>query len=858
METFPLQIFQFPETPGNNWEFFWLKFPYGVPGILTFIVGIFLSYFSFQRIKKSPPEERSFAINLTLTFFSFGFYGLLLTTRAWIQNIDDLVLSNDILYFFVTPLAPAAHYLAYYITGKKNKVLLYWSYLCWVLTGLVYIGILTGNGFLTDAFELPFGKYPKGSAFIRPWGLVSPLGYLFLILPTFIYYRNHLRANYHPALYHGINLLFLFASSNAPAVLGYKVYPGGFFLFIPLGIVAFGVFRSDFLDVNELLFQKNGMFYFIFGLLSFVLLSISFGVSFGFSPSAYFDSKWFPYGIPPLVSVFVSVFLSIVVAGADPSSRLNQLCAFALILSGFYGMQSVLLKLNIDYLIQLRISQLNFLIFSFVPSVMVRLVFEAIAKPKPKWLILVDLGCVICAAFSLTPFLFFGYYDFPWSRIHHGGPIEIFIGIVGGTSLTMMLYTFYMNRETINTASSRILGSFFLMSSFLLVSMFPSHGFPIYPMSDFQFLPAVILGYSVLKHGALSLEGRTIQLSQKLANLGLLTMGIAGLLYFPLIKDDFGLGVSAYHLTIVVIPLVLFNYLVIYIMSRPLAEELDISYFLLDLEKQKADEEREKALIMQDKAEEAREESEKLLLNILPFSVAQELKSKGSVTPVRFEKVTVLFTDFKGFTKVAEGMDEQELLRELDACFTQYDEICSRNNIEKLKTIGDSYMCAGGLPIINQTNAIDACLSALEIQAFMRQLKEIKTAIGDKFWELRLGIHTGPVVAGVVGRFKFAYDIWGDAVNVASRMESSGEPGRINISHSTYNEVKFFFETEYRGKLYGKNKGEMDMFFLNRLKPKYSQDPEGIAPNKEFREIYAKIQAGGKVRYKNEPKNTPS
>lgn len=226
---------------------------------------------------------------------------------------------------------------------------------------------------------------------------------------------------------------------------------------------------------------------------------------------------------------------------------------------------------------------------------------------------------------------------------------------------------------------------FLLSAILLLAALLPSHGIPIYPLADFQFVPAFLLGYAVLRHGALSLEGRTIQLSQRLANLGLITMAIAAILYFPLIREQYGVGESAFHLTMIVLPLVLFNYLVVYIMSRPLAEELDISYFLLDLEKQKADEEREKALIAQDKAEEAREESEKLLLNILPYKVAQELKQKGSVTPSRIENVTVLFTDFKGFTKVAEGMDEQSLIEELDACFTQFDEIILRNNLRKIK-----------------------------------------------------------------------------------------------------------------------------------------------------------------------------
>jgi len=205
-----------------------------------------------------------------------------------------------------------------------------------------------------------------------------------------------------------------------------------------------------------------------------------------------------------------------------------------------------------------------------------------------------------------------------------------------------------------------------------------------------------------------------------------------------------------------------------------------------------------------------------------------------------YDSVTVMFTDLKGFTRVAETMSPDELVRELDFTFLQFDEICERHGIEKLKTIGDAYMAAGGIPEKNRTHPVDVCRAAIEIIFLMSGFREIKQEIrGQEFWETRLGINTGPVMAGVIGRNKFAYDIWGDTVNVASRMESGGVAGRINISLDTYELVRDFFECEYRGEFDVKNRGRMHMFFLNRIKPELSKDDAGIVPNDEFERRYS-------------------
>ncbi|MCA0132756.1 adenylate/guanylate cyclase domain-containing protein [Winogradskyella alexanderae] len=208
-----------------------------------------------------------------------------------------------------------------------------------------------------------------------------------------------------------------------------------------------------------------------------------------------------------------------------------------------------------------------------------------------------------------------------------------------------------------------------------------------------------------------------------------------------------------------------------------------------------------------------KERSDKLLLNILPEETAQELKDKGRVEAKKYPSVTVLFSDFKGFTKYAEGLSPEELVKTIDYYFTEFDLIMERHGLEKIKTIGDAYMAVGGLSFDNVDKAKEMILAAQEMNNFVVKAKDdVHTSAT---FDIRIGINTGPVVAGVVGKNKFAYDIWGDTVNIASRMESTSEPGRINISEYTYERIKSDFECTYRGELEVKNRGHLKMYFVN-------------------------------------------
>jgi len=211
-----------------------------------------------------------------------------------------------------------------------------------------------------------------------------------------------------------------------------------------------------------------------------------------------------------------------------------------------------------------------------------------------------------------------------------------------------------------------------------------------------------------------------------------------------------------------------------------------------------------------------KEKSDNLLLNILPETIAEELKEFGRTTPLKYDLATVMFTDFKGFTKFSEKNSPEDLVALIDHYFSAFDSIIAKHKIEKIKTIGDAYLCASGIPEENPDHVRNMILAAFEFQEFVNNTSIEKQKTTGAHLEMRIGIHTGPLVAGVVGSRKFAYDIWGDTVNIAARMEQSGQPGSINVSNVVYEQAKDHFDFEYRGEVEAKNKGKMKMYFVSQ------------------------------------------
>ncbi|NBV07948.1 MAG: HD domain-containing protein [Flavobacteriia bacterium] len=266
-------------------------------------------------------------------------------------------------------------------------------------------------------------------------------------------------------------------------------------------------------------------------------------------------------------------------------------------------------------------------------------------------------------------------------------------------------------------------------------------------------------------------------------------------------------------------------------------KEIREQKYKIELQNEVIKEEKEKVILQQKLLFIEKENAERWLGNALPAQVVKELKVRGKVQAKAYESASIIFTDVVGFTKIAESMTPSRLVNKLDVLFRRFDQIILANNLEKIKTIGDAYMAVGGIPEKNSTHAIDSCIASLQIQDYMKARKYEAIANHKDYWEIRIGINTGPVTAGIIGKLKIAYDVWGSAVNKAQRMEMLAKPGSVAISEHTFKIVEPYFEFESMGKAQMKSKAIIDMYEIKRIKPELSIKGEGLVPNDRFYEI---------------------
>lgn len=1388
-------------------QYFWYMLPYAVPGFITFIVGVLLCLLGLLRLTKR--ERIGYYLSFSGSCLGFGMLGLVLALRAIIREETILLQWNTYLYPFVLFGLPSSFYLIYYILKQKYRILLWVAAVNWLTVIVALIGIGKGIAFTGEFLHYSFGIYPVASLYLKPWGIISALSYFLFVVPSYFYYLRQNSFREKSYLVVGHNLLALLMISNLPSFVGIPIFPGSTLSFIPMLILAYGVFNTDFRDIKQLLFEKSGLFYILNIFVGLILLAAAGSVLFLLSPMDFEKLNWYPWLLIPLFSIFAVVGLGIFIGGTNPNKPLNQLGAFALYLYGFQLFTTITVSISPDPLIGRRIGQLCYIIFCLGPSIQLRFAFLSMDRPLPKLLPIFDLASVLMSAMAMSPYLFHGYYEFLWGRYTASGPVLQVFGVVGFLMISAILREWWLCRKI---GQQNPLGNFAVLyiciGGLLLLCNFPATmGFEIYPMGNLSIVPTGILAFAVLRYGGENIKTEARRISFYLLPFALIPIILFIFYIWNTQPKDATISSRYLHLLLSGISLTLLGFLATFVLIRPIASRIDRAFlsleeqrkiaeirkqeiedlnnfthiansqtelgeifttiskyvysrffiigawlflpdeiseclyvykvysynklpeeqynylmnkklpmnekeggvtyktfqrktpfylrripkfkfevdkemantlsmkslFLVPLvrkdksvgilgfsnfekemkfskneiknlfnlcsqiagaidtnhllrqvekeqketEKQKNEieklnkilrrinsvssltdvmtfvmfhlekdykfsefwmllkddasnflytfthnapraslegheffknfkisldeesllcstfkeqkilympldenasisaidrqiiekgnlnyilqmpfvvydetigilclhdkssnsitedmlsklqnfsnqvagsvsnsklfkivqDEKEKALIAQQEemiakqevatlnylskeinttsdlnlickiifsyisvafdienililninertnefsdflfkgnlpeekieklkmiktplnsstgalfrtyqkkkylyiprlnlesvksefdkklvnmlqmnsffhvplivlnkviavailfnrdkplnlsknnrtkimnamdqiagafansrllketeeakihadiekgiavvaqaeAEKERQKSEKLLLNILPKDVASELKEKGYAEPIHYESVSVLFTDFKGFTLIAEKLSPNELLSELDACFVQFDKITERYNLEKLKTIGDSYMCAGGIPRKNPTHAVDSILAAIEIQSFMNAMREMKEMVGLPFWELRLGIHSGPLVAGVIGEKKFAYDVWGDTVNTASRMESSGTPGRINISGATYELVKDFFDCEFRGMVKAKNKGDVAMYYVNGIKENlykhlYESDSEFSAiqtPNGKFWEMYSEL-----------------
>lgn len=580
-----MEKFQLPElgsAPGFS-EYFWYNLPYALPGFFTFLIGIFLSLLCLVAAFKNKGDRKIFLLFSSGAFLNYSSLMLVLALRAVILDKQLLLSLQYWIYPLVTPLLASTSFKVYYFREKKDK-LMYWSGIVSIFIVLyTWYEIFLRTAFTDQWFRYSFGNYPVGGTSLRIWGFS---GMIVTMGGIYSYYK-HLKEtgskkNYPYVL--GMSAVYILILSNLPSLIGKAIYPGGNFIMIPMLFVAYGIFREDFLDLNDLLFKKNGMFFILSTILSVSLLLVSLGISFSLKPS---ELKFNPFTFIPLTSGVICFLLAIYISGSNPGEKISMFAAASLVISGFYMMDMTAMSLKLPPIYSRRIEQLCYIVFSLAPSIQLRFSYQVMQEKSPRYFKLIDLASILCIVIAQTPFLFKDYYSYSWGVMSEAGPGIQFFGVLGFISIFIALKAWWKKRKILKDRMQDLVVLSMVAGGVLMLFSLPSTmGIELYPLGSFQFIPGGLIAIAVLKYGVLPAKGEAIRITNRLSMLSVLFVPIALLFCYSLVKDTASGEVIIVYLSLIGAPLLLSLYMFTFILTRPIAKRLDLNYEHLEIQKE--------------------------------------------------------------------------------------------------------------------------------------------------------------------------------------------------------------------------------------------------------------------------------
>ncbi|MCB1178125.1 MAG: hypothetical protein KDK36_11140, partial [Leptospiraceae bacterium] len=583
-----MEKFQIPglgESPSFT-EYFWYNLPYALPGFFTFFVGLFLSILCFLSAFKNKGDRKFFLLFSAGSFLGYSCLMVVLALRAVILDKSTLLSLQYLIYPLVTPFETLSAFKLYYFREKKDKFMFWLGIISIPIIGFTWYEILINKAFTGTWFTYSFGNYPVGGLSLRIWGFYG----IFVVGGGLLTYYRHLkekntRKNYPFVI--GMSVIYLLILSNLPSLTGKAIYPGGNFIMIPMLFVAYGIFRDDFLDLNDLLFKKNGLFFVLSILLSVSLFFIAIGITVTLNPK---NIKFNPFTAIPLLSGVICFLLAIYISGSNPGEKISMFAAASLVISGFYMIDMTAMSLKLNPLYSRRIEQLCYIIFSLAPSIQLRFAYLVMQEKTPKFFKLIDLASILCIVIAQTPFHFHNYYNYEWGYMSEAGIGLKFFGFLGFISIAIALFTWWKKRKLIiNRMHDLVVLSILIGGILMLLSLPATMGLNFYPLGALQFIPGILISIAVLKYGAIPVRGEAVRIANRLSMLSLLSVPVILLFYFIYIQDKASSEIIILSMSLVGAPILLSFYMITFILTRPIASKLDENYYLLAEQKERVE-----------------------------------------------------------------------------------------------------------------------------------------------------------------------------------------------------------------------------------------------------------------------------